>query len=211
MGSSPTAAPHVLACAYRSQHMCFHGQVYSAPSGRFASELAVYPSVMLVRTPTSVCCSTCARDGTLVRELRAVFDLDGGPLRRVQLPLQGPEVHGEVFDTQRRYYLTRYPKTPELLELLDGFRSVRRASAIGGILSAGDGNLWVRRWRSRTPTAPDYFDVINAEGTWVSTVAIPAEYGRLAAISASRAICVWLDDYDVPHVRVYSLVKEPRD
>lgn len=79
-------------------------------------------------------------------------------------------------------------------------------SAIGGVFADDAGTLWVQRWASPYAGADTLtLDAIDATGTWVRTIQLPPNAGRILDIAFGRIISVWYDEMRVPHVKVFDL------
>ncbi len=76
--------------------------------------------------------------------------------------------------------------------------------ALGAVLGADDGTLWVSAYRYAGDPEPPAWSVFDPEGRWLGDVAFPERF-TLRSVRATIAAGVWRDEDDVEHVRLYRL------
>lgn len=136
-------------------------------------------------------------------------------------------VHGPTGEVERivRAAVPRLPVTPELEEAgLEQAREMAERSpltlrqaedaydaiplpdsvpAIASIIAVGE-ELWVGRRLGRWYDVGDY-DVLDVEGRWLTTVALPAEIERILEIGEDYLVAHVQDELEVSYVTVYAI------
>ncbi len=131
------------------------------------------------------------RDGTLVRLVRAAI-----PRRPVDDPLIKRERGG----------IEGYFEPRVFEQLFEKVSRVDSTSAIADVHASHDGTLWVTRWRSLyTGSDSLVLDAFDDDGTWVATVRLPPDAGRILDVAFGRIATVWYDEMRVPFVKVFDL------
>lgn len=136
-------------------------------------------------------------------------------------------VHGAAGAVERivRAAVPRLPVTPDLEEAgLERARELAESSpltlrqaedaydriplpdsvpAIASIIAAGD-ELWVGRRAGRWFEVGDY-DVLDADGRWITTVALPPEVERILEIGDDYLLAHVRDELEVSYVRMHAI------
>lgn len=99
-------------------------------------------------------------------------------------------------DSARRVAYLSALDHPERTKLLPGYAR---------LVVAPDGAVWTQVY-APDPLAPATWDVYGPDRRWLGGVTMPERFW-LAAVRDDRLAGVWLDEWDVEHVRVYRLVR----
>jgi len=141
------------------------------------------------------------------------FDSGGALQRILRASIPRVAVTSEV-RAERRAYLVDWaeqfrlpPGQGESVD--DQFPVPDSLPAIASIRWDRAGNLWVGR-REPDPNATKDYDVFDLDGSWISTVTFPPELGRILEIGEDYVLSSWLDDLNVPYLRMYRLQKPGR-
>jgi hypothetical protein len=91
--------------------------------------------------------------------------------------------------------------------------SVRRATRFAEVRPAHanqmrvdpDGNIWLKHWTA-DPAAAERWSVIDSTGVWLGDVDTPLRF-KTNEIGRNYVLGLWVDAYDVQHVRMYTIRK----
>mgnify|MGYP003576565516 CR=1 FL=1 len=75
---------------------------------------------------------------------------------------------------------------------------------ISAIIVDDSGFVWTEQYEDYWNKSPRTWDVFSPAGRHLATVTMPPGL-RVQHIGASLFLCVWRDEFDVDHVRMYSL------
>lgn len=115
------------------------------------------------------------------------------------------EADREAFLEQRRAAASSAGRFREAQErVIRAMTFPERKAHFTGLLLDPAGNAWVER--PAAPGADTPWDVFDAQGRWLGTVAVPAEL-RVRQIGTDFLAGVWRDELDVPRVRVHRIEK----
>lgn len=128
---------------------------------------------------------------------------DGTPQRIIRRMVEPVPVRGDYLDSLRRVQVAE--NGPEAGKSLDQVQLPEHLPAFERLLVDDAGHLWVQRtpWPGDVPAEWDVFD---AEGTMLGTVAMPARF-RATHVGADFVLGIWQDEDDVEYVRMYRLEK----
>ncbi len=139
-----------------------------------------------------------------VAEFR-LYPTDGAAARIVRWPAKAIPVTAEEWDRQIGLY-TDHPRTSDYIKAM--YRRIPRKTAmplLDRITAADDGTIWIRRFAAPEDTISTFL-VFDGHGSWLGQVAGPRGF-RPRHIGNDFVLGDWPDDDDVPHVRMYRLLK----
>jgi hypothetical protein len=136
------------------------------------------------------------RTGALVRIVRP-----GVPL----IPLTAAEID-RFRGTVRADAEARDVPPGPALALVDALERPESLPPYASLIADRDGNLWAESYEP-TPLegSPREFHVIDETGQWLGTVDLPDDAGAILEIGSDYLATRWLDDLEVPFLRVYRL------
>lgn len=138
-----------------------------------------------------------------------VYDLDGRWLRSLRRSYDRPPVTSEDVETERERRLELARSEDERRWLRESFATQRVADFFpahgSGILIDTEGNVWVAHSEGPRATSRTW-SVFGSDGRFLGEVLVPGSF-RITDIGAAEVLGVWTDEYDVPSVRVFELLK----
>jgi hypothetical protein len=142
-----------------------------------------------------------------------VLDASGAPRQVIRWAGEDLSVSSKDHDRWRRALVatTRFSgempvdeQRREMAERLKLYAFASKKGAYVALVPDPVGNLWVRR--NTLPDEAEAYSVISPDGSWLGYVQMPTRF-RVTQIGANFVVGIWADSLDVPHVRVYGLLK----
>lgn len=155
------------------------------------------------------------------------FTLAGKQTRVIRLPDRGVKTPGEAIEAYRAWFLAMpgedgRPMSPAMkartIQRLERTEFAERLPSLGSLILDKGGNLWVQRFdyrsvfftpgpaRTQTMNVASRWDVLDANGRWVTTVDLPARFTPVE-IGVDYIAGLARDEDEVEQVRVYRLRK----
>lgn len=155
------------------------------------------------------------------------YDLAGQRVRRIRLPNRNERPSDQAIREYREYVMASpgengRPMPPAMkarfAEMLEKATYAARFPSIGRLLVDKVGNLWIQRYdyhsvfrtpgpvRTQTMTVASRWDVVDANGRWITTVDLPARFTPVE-IGADYVAGLARDEDEVEQVRIYRLRK----
>ena len=110
----------------------------------------------------------------------------------------------------REAELARVPEGPSRLARaawLDAAQLPARLPVTARVLVDALGRQWVERYRAPWDEGPRHWQLLDVDGTWLATVAVPAEL-ELLAVGRALAVGVAHDELGVEQLRAYRMAGE---
>lgn len=144
-----------------------------------------------------------------VHEL-TVLGTDGSAPRTLRWSGSAADITPQVIDAYITATVSDAPaeRRGAAIEMLRRAPFPSTMPAYATFVLADDGTIWVGRYLARGHGERQTFDVLDASGTTLGSLAMPARFSP-SQVTRDRVIGTWRDEDDVVHIRVYRLVESP--
>ncbi len=116
------------------------------------------------------------------------------------------------YDRERLEYIQEYPREAPFKPESSEIPGPRSKPVYSGLLADDQGNLWVRQYGPNDhpfvdTRSPDAWWVFDDDGRWLGGIHTPARF-ELSGVVKGRAIGVFRDEDDLPHIWVLQIRRE---
>jgi hypothetical protein len=137
------------------------------------------------------------------------YDQEGNLLRSIRASHLDLRVTEAAREAYREWQRTRLPDgpSPQFESMLSDVEFPDSIPAFSSVLVDSEDHLWVRHYQLPASQGPEEWSVFAPDGHLLGVVTTP-ERLQTRQIGSDFILGIWTDDFDVRHVRMYSLDRE---